>query len=257
MAERALRFLRVSANSRFSEARLKVLSERETVGGIGTLSEKLLHKILKFYAEPDDSYHEVPTLGSVADVRNDLGITEVQTRAYEKLLPKLIKFLPEYRTEVMLPLENSRRINYIDKDTGELIRTSKGRRHDGINRAACELYKLKELIPNKNLTVRVIFIDFDEYRYPKQKGKWQRRSELLIERIPTAIDREITLTSRDDYRCFLPEGLGETFTAKELEGLVKLDSRRTHNTLSLLLSLGILERERGKGNAFIYRRKWD
>ncbi len=245
----------MKANARFSEARLRVLSERETVGGIGTLSEKLLHKILKFYMEPDSSRHEVPVMGSIADVKNDDGITEIQTRSLERLLPKLEKFLTEYRVTVVLPLENSRRINYIDGDTGELISTRKGTKHDGINRAACELYKIAPLLTDKNLTVRLVFLDFDEYRYQGKKGAWQKRSDYLIERIPTAIASELRLECREDYLAFLPEALGEEFTARELGAEIKLDSRRTHNTLSLLLSLGIIEREKGVGRAYIYKRK--
>lgn len=245
----------MSASARFSEARLRALSERETVGGIGTLSEKLLHKTLKFYTEPDDSRHEVSVLGSIADVKNEDGITEIQTRSLERLLPKLEKFLAKHRVTVVLPLEHSRRINYVDKDTGELISTRKGTRRDGINRAACELYKIAPLLTDKNLTVRLIFLDFDEYRYPRKKGAWQKRSDYLIERIPTAIALEHELKCREDYLAFLPEALGEKFTARELGSEIKLDSRRTHNTLSLLLSLGLIERERGEGRAYIYKRK--
>ena len=71
---------------RFFGARELVLAERAKCGGIGTLSEKTLHKILKYYVEPNEEYHEVEYLGSVLDIKGENGIFEIQTRAYDKIL---------------------------------------------------------------------------------------------------------------------------------------------------------------------------
>ena len=230
----------------FAEARAHVLSEEKARCGIGTLSEKILHKILKFYIDFDQAHHEIPVLGKVADVFDGNEIFEVQTRAFERLLPKLDKFLPAYKTTVILPLISSVNIHYIDKATGELVKNRRSSRHDGINRAACELYKIARHIPTPSLKVKILFIDFDEYRYFGIKGKGA-----LIERIPTQIAYETVLTEPSDYRLFIPRELPAPFLASELSRAIKLDSRRTHNTLSLLMSLGILERERS-GRAYLY-----
>ena len=82
----------MSGRERFAAARLRVLSEEKTRGGIGTLSEKLLHKILKFYVDNDQSHHEIPVFGKVADVFDGNEIFEVQTRAFERLYQSLINF---------------------------------------------------------------------------------------------------------------------------------------------------------------------
>ncbi len=224
----------------------------ENLTRVGTISEKLLHRVLKFYIEPNSEFHEIPVLGSVADILNSRGITEVQTRSFEKLLPKLEKFLPEYPVELVHPLCSSRYVNYIDRDSGQLIQRRKSPKCDGVNRAATELYKIAKLIPNENLTVRLVFLDFEDFRYKIEKKAWRSSSENLIRRTPTGIAGEIVLKRREDYRIFLPDALGEEFTASELGKLIKLDSRRTHNTLSLLLTLGLIERRGSVGRAYIY-----
>ncbi len=225
----------MSARERFAAARLRVLSEEKTRGGIGTLSEKLLHKILKFYVDNDQSHHEIPVFGKVADVFDGNEIFEVQTRAFERLLPKLDKFLQSYKTTVILPLVGSVKIHYIDKSTGELVKDRRASRHDGLNRAACELYKIASYIPSPSLKIKVLFVDFDEYRYLGIKGK-----KALIERIPACIAGELELNEVQSYRSFIPDSLPAPFSASELSKAIKLDSRRTHNTLSLLMSLCIL-----------------
>ena len=55
----------------FYDARFRVMGELATrirgAGGIGTQSEKMLHSILKYAIEPDETLHEVKRYGSVAE----------------------------------------------------------------------------------------------------------------------------------------------------------------------------------------------
>ena len=65
----------------------------EEKNGIGTLSEKPLHKILKYYFEPDESKHEIKVFDSVADVFDGNEIFEIQTGGFLPLVKKLKKTL--------------------------------------------------------------------------------------------------------------------------------------------------------------------
>ncbi len=243
----------MSSEARFLAARLAVISDRPSGTGIGTLSEKLTHKILKHYVEPDSSMHEVKYLGFVADVKNADGIWEIQTRSFEKLKPKLDRFLAEGRVTVVLPLVGARYINYIDKSSGEALFGKKSPLHHTINFAACELYKLSDLILHPNLRVKIIFLEYEEYRY-KTTSKSSKRDRAL-DVIPSRILKEMLLFCREDYRCFIPKELGRRFTASDLSRLIKLDSRRTHNTISLLQTLGLVKRVGSEGRAFLYEQK--
>lgn len=225
--------------------------EMQSERTIGTLSEKLLHKTLKFFLDGDKAHHEIPVLGSIVDVMADGRITEIQTKSVEKLRPKLEKLLPLYPVTVVLPLISTGYINYLSPESGEIISRRKSSRCDRINRAACELYKIADLLENSSLSVRVLFVEFEYYRIKTERGKGRRE---LNDRVPTRISSEIVLRERSDYRVFLPEGLGNEFTAKELQRLVRLDPRRTHNTLSLLLSLGIIELIGKRDRAYLYKK---
>ena len=57
--------------------------------GIGTLSEKTLHAVLKRYYEPYGDNHEVKIGGYVADIVGEHGIIEIQTRNFDRLRKKL------------------------------------------------------------------------------------------------------------------------------------------------------------------------
>ena len=73
---------------RFVQAKLKVLSEdTRNPCGIGSLSEKITHKILKYTYEPEDLYHEVDYAGCVADIKKRNSICEIQTAGFERHRP--------------------------------------------------------------------------------------------------------------------------------------------------------------------------
>ena len=64
--------------------------------GIGTLSEKTVHAVMKNYYAPDTDMHEIPIENFVADIYNGQEIIEIQTRAFNKMRRKLDAFLPLY-----------------------------------------------------------------------------------------------------------------------------------------------------------------
>ena len=53
---------------RFEAARNKIMGADRVRQGIGTLSEKTIHAVLKNYYAPDADMHEIPLEGFVADI---------------------------------------------------------------------------------------------------------------------------------------------------------------------------------------------
>lgn len=84
---------------------------------IGSVSEGSLHHFLKFYFEPDADLHEVGVGRYFADIRNEDGILEIQTRALYRLKPKLDAFLPLDAVTVVYPVAAVKRLSWLDPDT--------------------------------------------------------------------------------------------------------------------------------------------
>lgn len=238
-----------------SSARLSALSESEDrSAGVGTLSEKMLHRILKYCIDPDPANHEVEVLGSIADVKKGDVICEIQTRAFDRLVPKLKRFLPEYKVTVLYPIEAEKTLRYVDKTDGSVTEPRKSPRRLRIFDAAKELRKIAPFIGDPNLTVKLVFLKVEEYRLLDGGGKSRTKGATKLERLPTEIISEIDLKSKADYALFLPDGLPDAFSAAEHARLIRRPSRDAYNSLRLLLDLGILERE-AAGRAYIYRKK--
>ena len=240
-------------NERF----LSALAEAKSAidNGIGTYGEKLLHRTLKFYFEPDKSNHEVSCYGSVADIKNQDGITEIQTKSFVKLIPKLEKFLPEEKVRVIYPVIENKLISRVDTETGECLPPRKSPRKGRISDALSEISMIRRFIPHPNLEIVVLTVDIIETRRLKGKIRVGRKKTEKIDAIPTALNFILTLSNSEDYRALLPEGLPSEFTSSEFERISKLKNVSAHGALSLFLQLGILSRERNGREAYRYRIK--
>ncbi|NLZ80724.1 MAG: hypothetical protein GX913_02820, partial [Clostridiales bacterium] len=82
-------------HQRFLEAYEKIAFVNRERDGIGTLSEKTLHAVLKHYFEPKIENQEVKIGSYYADIYTEEGIIEIQTKQFNKLRNKLKAFLPE------------------------------------------------------------------------------------------------------------------------------------------------------------------
>lgn len=71
----------------FERARLAGLLHLENRQGIGTLRERSLHAVLKYWADPDESHHEIPLAGCVADIFDGERVVEIQTRGFSACAP--------------------------------------------------------------------------------------------------------------------------------------------------------------------------
>ena len=77
----------------------------EEPSGIGTLSEKSLHAVLKRYYQPAEAYREIRVGRYVADVVTQDGcILEIQTRSLSAIKKKLSVFLEQYEVILVHPV---------------------------------------------------------------------------------------------------------------------------------------------------------
>jgi hypothetical protein len=241
--------------SKFAEAKIKVLGEFSENGGIGTLAEKALHRILKYYIEPDESCHEVKILGSVADVKNGEGIFEIQTRRLSALRPKLEKFLSEYKVTVIYPMPYEKHITLIDGESGEFISRRKSPKKSTAYDALYELYNLKDLLGRENLSVAIMLLNVDEYRYTGGRHFGRKSRSTRIERIPNSIERVYLLRHPEDYKTlFTPDGLDEEFTAGAYGRAVSKSFKHGYSGVALLEALGVLQ-SRKQGRIKLYKIK--
>ena len=242
----------ITDDVRFQAARSAVLSESVAWDGIGTLSEKSLHKMLKLYIEPDIENHEVAYMGGVVDIKTADRIYEVQTRGYEKLVPKLRRILPTSPVTVVCPLAHEKYVRWLDRESGEMSERRKSPKRENAFDAFRMLFGIRELITHPNLHVRLVYMQVEDFRALDGWDKTRKRGSNRIERIPTNIIREEELSTCADYSAYLPTTLGDEFTAPEFSRAIKRTSRYTFYVLKLLVATGAVCEVGKRGRATLY-----
>ena len=129
--------------------------------GVGTLGEKTLHRVLKRMIEPDVSRHEVKLGNYVADVLNERGVFEIQTRSLHKLKPKLTALLPYYPVTVVVPVIETKWLLVMDPETGELTGRRKSPKRGKAADLLGDLAYLKPLLPDPNLSFLLVRLEGD------------------------------------------------------------------------------------------------
>jgi hypothetical protein len=217
--------------------------------GVGTLGEKTLHMVLKRMIEPDMSRHEVKLGSYVADILNEHGVFEVQTRSLYKLKPKLAALLPCYPVTVVVPVIETKWLLVMDPETGELTGRRKSPKRGKAADLLGDLAYLKPLLPDPNLSFLLVRLEGEELRLPVA-GK--RRPVTPLEFAPTRFLGTVTIRTAADYAALLPADLPETFTARTLAKALGLPAGQSSAAANVLCYMGAIRRTGAQGKAYLY-----
>lgn len=236
----------------FNEALARVRDGGRTVDGIGTLGEKTIHATLKWWLDDDVTHHEVTLpCGSVADIYDGARVTEIQTANFSGFRKKLTRLLQHHPVTVVCPLVRRKHIVWIDPATGEAAPPRRSPRCGGFFDVLPSLVFILPLLHDPRLTLRLVLLDVEEHRVADGWGNGGKRGSHRAERYPTALADTLTVTGAADYRRLLPSGLPAAFTAQEFSKAAHLQRRRLSAALKVLMTVGVLTRER-EGRAYRY-----
>lgn len=225
---------------------------------IGTLGEKTLHGVLKYYYEPDPERHEVAVGDYVADIVGENGVIEIQTRSLAPIRAKLMGLAELCRVTVVHPVIVSKRITVIDAGTGEAVSSRMSPKHGSVYSEVRSIYPVRELLADGSVALRLPLLTADELRLTgvrtnRRKKQRGRAGEYISDLRPTGIAGEIVLSEPSDYAALLPEGLPEVFGSQEFAAAARTDIQSARMTLNLLTATGQVLRSGRDGKRLIFR----
>ena len=239
----------------FQKACAKVLEQERMRKGIGTLGEKTLHAVLKYFYEPDDGYHEVRVGSYVADIMRDGEIIEVQTAGFGKMREKLASYLKDYHVTIVYPIAHTKWLVWLDEQTGEVTKRRKSPKTGSVYDAFRELYRIKFLLKNPKLHFCFPLIDLEEQRILDGWSKDRKKGSHRYDRIPIALENEIYVDGIKEFGKLIPETLQEPFTTKDFAKEAKITINRAQTAVNVLYYTGTLQRVGKQKNAYLYERK--
>ena len=221
---------------------------------IGTYKEKKLHIMLKKYFEEDPTYHEIPTNGFIADIRRGDEITEIETKGFSGLKPKLEAYLPQYRVNLVHPLAGRKFVQWIDPETSEISDRKRSPKKEGAYDLLFELVRILPYVNDPNLTVIGPVLEMDEYRLLDGWSRDRKRGSHRYERIPTDLLDMIELKTDDDYRKYVPETCPESFTVQDFSSGAHIDQGTARAVIKVMEARGVLAFKGKDGRKYLYER---
>ena len=237
---------------RFDAAKEKIIGKNRERIGIGTLSEKTMHAVLKHYYAPDEEMHEIPIENYVADIYTGTEIIEIQTRAMDRMRKKLEAFLPLYPVTIVYPMPREKWLYWIDEATGEVSPKRKSPKKGNPYQAFIELYKIRPFLSHPNLRLRLDLIDMEEYRLLNGWSRDKKKGSERYDRIPTAFVEEVCIDCVRDYMQLIPYELPEQFTVKEFAKCAKIPVRLAGTILLIFYDLKLVDRVGKSGKSYVY-----
>lgn len=217
--------------------------------GVGTLGEKTLHAVLKRMIEPDVSRHEVKLGSYVADILNEHGVFEIQTRNLHKLKPKLTALLPYYPVTVAVPVVETKWLLTMDPETAEMTNRRKSPKRGKPADILPDLVYLKPSLRDPNLSFLLVRLEGEQLRLLTGR---KCRPVTPLEFAPTRFLGTIRLKTGKDYAALLPPDLPETFTARELAKAMGLPVGQASAAANVLSFVGAICRIGRQKNAYVY-----
>ena len=238
----------------FAKAKEKMLGKMQGERGIGTLAEKSVHSVLKFYYAPDERYHEVSVGSHVADACVDGEIYEIQTRQFYRLNGKLEEFMNTFGMDVTIvyPVSVVNTIFWIDPETGEVSRSRESHTPKRIYRIFRELYGIREHLDNPRLHLAIAALKTEDYRLLGGYGSEKKKRATKTDKVPVEFIEEYCYEEIKEAAGLLPVGLPAEFTAKDFARATALGANDASVGLLLLTRLGSISRRKGEGRTYLY-----
>lgn len=236
----------------FEAAKQKIIGIDRQRLGIGTLSEKTIHAVVKNFYQPDEDHQEIPIENYVADIYNDGEIIEIQTRSFNRLRPKLECFLPLYPVTVVYPIPREKWVIWVDEETGELSKPRRSPLKGTPYTAFPELYKIKAYLKHPNLRLRFLLIDMEEYKLLNGWSRDRKKGSTRYDRIPTELVEEVELERPEDYLQFVPYELPDRFTVKDFARTAHIPARLAGIVINILTYIGTITRVGKLGRSYLY-----
>lgn len=239
----------------FEQARLLGLGSLGTGAGIGTLSERSLHAVFKFWFDPCEAHHEVRMPdGLVADIFDGERVTEIQTAGFSRFRPKLLRLLEQYPVTVVYPVTRVKYLSWIDPETGESTPLKRSPRRGQFADIGRELIYLLPALDHPRLTFVLQMVDVEEYRLLDGWGNGGKRGAHRAERMPVAEGERLTVRCVADWCGVLPPDLPTPFTAAAVKKAARLSPQKATTLVNTLYKLGAIIRTGKQGNAFLYEK---
>jgi hypothetical protein len=220
--------------------------------GIGTMQERSLHAALKsWYAEPGDRL-EQPVDGFIVDICRGELLIEIQTRNLASIKRKLAALTARHPVRLVYPIPQEKWVVRLAPDGLTVLSRRKSPKRGRPIQLFEELVSCPELAAHPNFALEVLLTREAEIRREVVGLRRSRRGWLRYDRELLGVLSRLTFADPTDYHVFLPCGLADPFTARDLARALDEPCYLAQKVMYCLRKMGAVAVVGKKGNSILY-----
>lgn len=230
---------------------IKDVAHTETAG-IGTLSERTLHAVLKTMITPDTSLHEQRVGSMIADVFDGEQVYEIQTRSLFPMAKKLERLLPLYPVTLVIPTVRRKTLRWLCPETGELAAPRRSPKTGHPAALLAGMYCLLPYLDDPHLRLWIIEMDVEEIRLLDGWSTDRKKGSHCLDRHPVEIGRTWEINGIAGLAALLPSELPSPFTAADFQRCCRLSPKKSGFCVNFLYKSNVIIRAGKNGRSFLY-----
>jgi len=207
----------------------------------------------RWYARPGDQL-EAKVDGFIVDIVRDGLLIEIQTRNLAAMRRKLHTLLERHPVRLVYPIAKEK---WIVRKTGSGKQVIGRRRSPKVGRLSDlfeELVSIPDLINHENLVLEIAVIQEEEIRHTDGRGSWRRKGQSVHDRKLLQVLETVTFEKKEDFLCFLPDGLEQPFSNQSLTERIGGSIHATRRMTYCLKKMGVIQQVGRNRNQLLFQR---
>lgn len=217
--------------------------------------ETSLHRQLKeHYARPGDRI-EVALAGYRIDVVRGKLLVEIQHGSLSAIRDKVRRLLDQHRVLVVKPIVARKLLVQQDAKGGRVLRRRKSPLRGTLLDAFDELIYFTRVFPHPKLTLELLLVEIEEWRYPGhgRRRRWRKNDYQVEDRRLIEVTDRLRLSKASDLAKLLPPRLPEPFHTGDLADQLGVARWVAQRIAYCLRKMGAVDQVGKRGNTRLYR----
>lgn len=216
--------------------------------------ETTLHRQLKEHYADDPARTEVSVGRFRIDAMAGDELIEIQHGSLAAIRDKIRRLLDEHDVRIVKPLIANKRLVKRKRKNGRVVDRRRSPKRGQFLDLFHELVYFTRVFPHPRLTLEVLLVDVEEWRYPGHGRRRRRRQgDFIVEdQKLMEIHESRTFRTASDLLSLLPNDLATPFDTGDIARLLGVNRWFAQRIAYCLRKMGAIESTGKRGNSLLY-----